>query len=72
MFDNVKEFMICAMVMWIWARGMWIYRRSTGILNNGQVRLTQEEFSIVPYAAGTKKRQNCHVITIEFLLKNVA
>ncbi len=36
-------------------------------LGHGQVRLTQEELSIVPYAAGTKKRQNSHVITIEFL-----
>jgi hypothetical protein len=24
MFDNVMDFMICAMAMWIWARGMWI------------------------------------------------
>jgi hypothetical protein len=37
MFDNVMEFMICAMAMWIWARGMWIYRMSTEILNNGYV-----------------------------------
>jgi hypothetical protein len=37
MFDNVMDFMICAMAMLFWARGMWIYRMSTGILNNGYV-----------------------------------